>query len=395
MSLYNQLVKPKSASSASIIYKSLADESISPRQAIKILSDGSMCPIVHWNAIWHHRIAVELCARLCKDPFEFEGVYDDLFVYQQAYNRMFSTMPLRSNKSFSYYLGAIALDATLLSKKDSEKNLKVFHNIVTHLVGDGAFVEGSHYSIFCSSSFYKIYDLLCSYYGKTPMWVEVCEAMHKLKLWQGRISNSSGVVASIGDSWYEVVKPTEEYGRFKYDDMTVYRNKKFTVIKNHRKSPWALHEHPHLDEILVSVDGRWVVQGSGMPSYKQVMANPLKWRRPYNHYVVEKGLLLPFFWRLKKKNLSKRTINLSSETLNIHDEGENTIRWPCHTALYPIQKRPNKNLVEFAANGAEFWVSGNIKNVEYDYAWRSLTYRDEEKTKVICITGKDLITTIK
>ena len=159
MSIVNQLIKPASTAVAANHYSDLVNKRVEPSEILDKISNGSMCPIFHWNAIWHHRVVVELCAQLFEDKEQTAILFVDLKKYQRMYNRMYSTMPLRSNKSFSYYLGVVALDALLCSKNNREKHLKVFHNIITHLNGDGAFVEGSHYSIFCSQSFDRVYSI--------------------------------------------------------------------------------------------------------------------------------------------------------------------------------------------------------------------------------------------
>lgn len=393
MSIVNQLIKPASTAVAANHYSDLVNKRVDPSEILDKISNGSMCPIFHWNAIWHHRVVVELCAQTHeKEERDNAQFFQKLYDYQKMYNRMYSTMPLRSNKSFSYYLGVVALDATLKSKKNREEHLKVFHNIITHLNGDGAFVEGSHYSIFCSQSFDRVYDLLNSYYGETELWLEVCASMEKLQLWQRRISNKEGIVASIGDSWYEKVEPTDEYGKFEYQDMTIHRNENWTVVEHHRKSPWALHEHPHLDEVLVSKGGKWIVQGSGMPSYKQVMAKPLRWRRPRNHFYVEKSFDYMWIWRLLKSKLSNRHVQLTSDVVQIIDKGCKTIRWPIEDE-YKVDLE--NNIVHFAYNGAEFIVSGDIKSTSKGHSWQSTTYNNSHKIDVLRITGNNLITTIK
>lgn len=393
MSIVNQLVKPASTAVAANHYSNLVNRKTTPVIiAGEVVKNGSMCPIFHWNAIWHHRVAVELCAQLFEDKEQTLAIFGDLKKYQKMYNRMYSTMPLRSNKSFSYYLGVVALDALLESAKNKQKHLKVFHNIITHLNGDGAFVEGSHYSIFCSQSFDRVYDLLSSYYRDTPLWLEVCESMEKLQQWQRRISNSEGVVASIGDSWYEKVEPTDEIGSFVYKDMTIHRNKRWTVVSNHRYSPWALHEHPHFDEVLISKDGEWIVQGSGMPSYKQVMAKPFRWRRPRNHFYIEKSFDYMFIWRIMKSRINFRNINIGSDAVQVVDKGYNTIRWPMAESF---EYDKDKNIVTFSYKGADFVVSGDINNVSKGYAWQSTTYNNSVKVDVVRITGRNLITNVK
>ena len=391
MILINQLFKSVGAAEASNHFHNLTKNESTPSYLLNNFGiNGRMCPIFHWNAIWHHRIAVEISSQLFEKQNEVMVIANGLKKYRKNYQRMFSTMPLRSNKSFSYYLGMICLDA--ICGEYSEKNLKKFTSIIRHLVGDGAFVEGSHYSLFCSQSFKSAFILLDKFYKNNHIWNDACDSIKKLEEWQSRIANSEGVVASIGDSWYEKVEqPSTEEGSFSYKDMTILRNKKWVVVKNHRKSPWALHEHPHLNEVLISKDGKWIVQGSGMPSYKQVMAKPFQWRRPRNHFYTELGMDYMYIWRLNKKRIKNRTVTIEDDSLRIYDTGHNTIRWPIE-GEYDFKN--NLNTITFKYNNANFKVVGEVNNVKRGYAWQSTSYRNFKKVDVIRIEGFNLVTTV-
>ena len=65
MSIINQLIRPASTAVAANHYSNLVNRKTTPAIiAGEVVKNGSMCPIFHWNAIWHHRVAVELCAQL-------------------------------------------------------------------------------------------------------------------------------------------------------------------------------------------------------------------------------------------------------------------------------------------------------------------------------------------
>ena len=65
---------------------------------------------VHWNAIWSHRLAMEIACQLSGDY----GTYlNPLESYWKEYKKLYSTMPLCSNKSISHYVGQCCLDAVL------------------------------------------------------------------------------------------------------------------------------------------------------------------------------------------------------------------------------------------------------------------------------------------
>jgi len=391
MILLNQLLKSIGAAEASNHFHFLTKKEETCAYLVSNLGiNGKLCPIFHWNAIWHHRIAVEISAQLFEDSDKIAPIRESLKVYRENYNRMYSTMPLRSNKSFSYYLGAIALDA--INEEYNEKNFKTFYRITKHLVGDGAFIEGSHYSLFCSQSFDRIRSLLQSFYKENILWKDLCEVMEKLEDWQRIISNNEGVIASIGDSWYEKVEPSDKTGMFSYKDMTVHKNKRWTIVRNHRKSPWALHEHPHLTEVLVAKDDEWIVQGSGMPSYKHIMSNPIRWRRPRNHFYIEPSFDFIWLWRLCKSTNKVRMITLNEDDVSVYDDGFLTIRWPFEGNY---EWKTNSNEVTFKYKNGSFKVRGNIDNVKKGFSWQSTSYRKFKKVDVIRIEGRDLTTIIK
>ena len=144
--------------------------------------------------------------------------------------------------------------------------------------------------------------MLESFYGEdedSETWAKIKQKMEMLTLWQQLISSADGVVASIGDSWYEKSKRWDWLiGTFLYKDMTIQKTTDgWLTILNHRKTGFALHEHAHADEVLVAKGNKWIIQGSGMPSYKQVMAKPWRWRRPRNHFFSESKLDFYSLWR--------------------------------------------------------------------------------------------------
>ena len=55
-------------------------------------------------------------------------------------------------------------------------------------------------------------------------WVAIKQKMELLSTWQSNITSSDGVVASIGDSWYEKTDTSSDTGTFHYEDMTITRS---------------------------------------------------------------------------------------------------------------------------------------------------------------------------
>ena len=387
MSIITQMVLPFSAGVAGNWYHTLTNSSTVNVNALLKDSSSQLCPIIHWNAIWHHRIATEIATQI----FDGLRVQEDLVQkYRKKYLRMFSTLPLRSNKSFSYYVGACSLDA--ITKNYDKTNLERLQSITEELSCDGCFIEGTHYSIYCTETIGRAFSLLDQFYGQNEVWILIKERIGLVTHWQRRVSNAQGVVASIGDSWYEEVKPTDEEGIYDYFDMTIHRIAKWVVIQNHRKSRFALHEHPHLDEVLIAYGDKWIVQGSGMPSYKQVMANPLKWRRPRNHFISEGVYDLPWLWRLRKKESRSRSVVTNENAIRIIDSGYKTIRWPIDDGVRYIA---TSTKVQWVYNGCKFICSGEIDAIEEDFVYQSVRYREEKKIRVVRIQGKNLQTSVE
>ena len=395
MSLMTQTFRPLSAGEAGTYYHQLTKKEVTPKFLINEYGiKGALIPLIHWNPIWNHRIAIEIAAQLYEDEKHLIP-RDKLEIYRKTYQRAWSTMPLKSNKSFSYFVGAVALDA--LTNTYTQKNLDTLLSITEKLVGDGCFIEGSHYSLYCSSAYDRAFPLLESFYGEdenSETWAKIKQKMEMLTLWQQLISSADGVVASIGDSWYEKSKRWDWLvGTFSYKDMTIQKNEDgWLTIFNHRRTGFALHEHAHADEVLVAKGNKWIIQGSGMPSYKQVMAKPWRWRRPRNHFASESKLDFYSLWRFRKNSVSTRTVNIVKNSVTITDVGKKTIRFPVSDGCQWSQG--NGNLF-FEYNGFSFVVRGDIKNVKEDYAWQSGSYRVESKIKTLRIKGIDLITTIQ
>ena len=390
MSIMTQLFNPLSAGQAGTYYHQLCKEEITPKFLVNEYGiGGALIPLIHWNPIWNHRIAIEIAAQLNQDKNHLIP-RDKLETYRQTYQRAWSTMPLKSNKSFSYFVGACALDA--LTHTYTQKNLHTLLSITDKLVGDGCFTEGSHYSLYCSDAYNRAFPLLDSFYEKDETWIEIKQKMEKLTISQHLITNSDGVVASIGDSWYEKSKASDAVGTFDYRDMTIKRKNGWVTVANHRKTGFALHEHPHADEVLVAKDNKWIIQGSGMPSYKQVMAKPWIWRRPRNHFSSESKLDFYSLWRFRKKFVNTRSVFTNDSNVMIQDVGKKTIRFPVNDGC---QWSEGNGTLFFEYNGFSFVVRGDIINVKEDYAWQSGGYREEKKIKVLRIKGTDLVTTIQ
>ena len=387
MSIITQTVFPFSAAVAGNWYHTLANSNTVDVNGLLKDSSSKLCPIIHWNAIWHHRIATEIAAQV----FDGTKVEKDLLEnYRLKYLKMFSTLPLKSNKSFSYYVGACSLDA--ITDNYDKRNLERLHLIIDKIGADGCFLEGTHYSIYCTDTIGRAFFLLDRFYDQDDVWILIKEKIDSVNLWQRLVSNSVGVVASIGDSWYEKVEPIDQQGVYRFDDMMIHRTGDWVVIQNHRKNHFALHEHPHLDEVLIAHKDKWIIQGSGMPSYKQVMANPLKWRRPRNHFITEGAYDIPWLWRLRKKDARTRNVVVNDENIKIIDSGYKTIRWPIDDGVRYIATGYK---LEWIYNGCKFICSGKIDAIQEDFAYQSMRYREEKKVRVIRIQGKNLQTSVE
>jgi len=394
MSLSTQLFGALSTGEAGTYFHQLTKKEVTPTYLINQYGiKGALAPLIHWNSIWHTRIAIEIAAQLNEDKKHLIP-RDKLEIYRKTYQRAWSTMPLKSNKSFSYFVGAVALDA--LTNTYTQKNLDTLLSITEKLVGDGCFIEGSHYSLYCSSAYDRAFPMLESFYGEdedSETWAKIKQKMEMLTLWQQLISSADGVVASIGDSWYEKSTRWDWLtGTFLYKDMTIQKTTDgWLTILNHRKTGFALHEHAHADEVLVAKGNKWIIQGSGMPSYKQVMAKPLRWRRPRNHFFSESKLDFYSLWRFRKNSFSTRTVNIVKDSVTITDVGKKTIRLPVDDHC---KWSAGNGTLFFEYNGFSFVVRGDIKNVKECHSWQSGSYKIEKKIKVLRIKGTNLITTI-
>ena len=384
-----QLFKPLSTGQSGTYYHELCKKEVTPSFLINEYGiKGALIPLISWNPIWNHRIAGEIAAQLHEDRNLIAR--DKLELYRKTYQRAWST-GIKSNKSFSYFVGACALDA--ITNTYTLKNLETLRKITDYLVIDGCFIEGSHYSLYCSTAYERVLPLLDSFYENDGHWTHIKEKMRLLATWQSNITSSDGVVASIGDSWYEKTNTSSDTGTFHYTDMTIKRSKSgWLVVANHRKTGFALHEHGHADEVLVAKDDQWIIQGSGMPSYKQVMAKPWRWRRPRNHFFSESKWDFYSLWRFRKNSVITRSADINNGNVTIKDIGNKVVRFPVADTC---QWTHTNNTVFFEYNGYSFVTRGNVKNVKEDYAWQSGGYRVEKKIKVLRIKGTDLITTIK
>jgi hypothetical protein len=237
-----------------------------------------------------------------------------------------------------------------------------------------------------------VLPLLEGFYENDGHWIHIKQKMELLSAWQNNITSSDGVVASIGDSWYEKTNTSSDTGTFHYDDMTIKRSKSgWLVVANHRKTGFALHEHGHADEVLVAKDDQWIIQGSGMPSYKQVMAKPWRWRRPRNHFFSESKWDFYSLWRFRKNSVITRSADINDGNVTIKDIGNKVVRFPVADTC---QWTHTNNTVFYEYQGYSFITKGNVKNVKEDFAWQSGGYRVEKKIKVLRIKGTDLETTI-
>ena len=353
----------------------------------------------HWNAIWHHRLAMEIAAQVWEKNL-IKHYVSELQDYHSGYSTLLSTKPLASNKSISHYVGQCALDCVV--NQISKNNLKSLYTVLDKVTIDGAFAEGAHYSKYVTDCFDRTKKMFDSFYENhedesiREIYGEIARRVRLIKEWQRLISDSDGVMAVIGDGWYEKVEPIKKDGVFNYIDMTIIREKGWLIIKNHRKSKFALHEHPHINELLIAKDDKWIIQGSGMPSYKHIMKKPFRWRRPRNHFNIESIYDFYILWRLRKNSLNPFTVEFSDNKIVIHSTflENKTIRLPFDDNFVLSTKSVDCYYLHY--NGFSLIVRGSdVKSAKTDYAWQSGKYREEKKIKVARITGSDLFITIE
>jgi len=360
---------------------------------------------IHWNAIWHHRLAMEIACQV-SEVGDYHTFHTSLEDYWRGYKQLYSTMPFCSNKSISHYVGQCALDAVLCKK--NEKNILTLDKALKTVTKDGAFTEGGHYSKYVTDCFDRVENLFEKWYIEESnsavlkeSYQSIKENVAKVKSWQQLISDTDGVMAVIGDGWHEKVEPLDVQGVFHYDDMTIKRQGSWLVIQNHRVNGFALHQHPHCNEFLIAHNNDWLIKGSGMPSYKHVMKKPFKWRRPRNHFFTESKWDWWWLWRHRKSKVddspSARTLKVDDyfqnpDSLVITESNKKIIRWPGERDNI---KREDDNSLTWKYGKFSFKVEGiNIKLMGSDYAYAATTYRNEQKIPVIRISGEHLITRI-
>ena len=356
---------------------------------------------IHWNAIWSHRLAMEIACKL-SDNGDVGTFLRSVETYWKEYKKLYSTMPLCSNKSISHYVGQCCLDA-LLGKVD-EKNILTLDKALQKVTKDGAFTEGGHYSKYVTDCFDRSANLFEKWYGQNnnevlkSSYKRIKNNVRRVKEWQQRISDTDGVMAVIGDGWYEKVISTDEEGCFDYDDMTITRKGLWLIIQHHRINPFALHQHPHCNEIMIAHDKDWLVRGSGMPSYKHVMKKPFKWRRPRNHFFTESKWDWWWIWRHRRSwslydTARNRTVSLGSNSITITESGKNIIRWP--GVREHVKVLEGGNSLSWNYGKFSFLIEGiNIKLLGKDHAYAATTYGNEEEIPVVRINGENLKTRI-
>jgi hypothetical protein len=156
-----------------------------------------------------------------------------------------------------------------------------------------------------------------------------------------------------------------------------------------------LHQHPHGDEILIAHQNDWLIQGSGMPSYKHVMAKPWRWRRPRNHFFSETIWDWFVLWRHRVgwaiDKVNSRGVEIEGKELNVRESGRKVIRWPGER-----ENVINGATLKWSYGKFTFEVSGiNIKLLRAGSAYRSTTYGNYQKVPVVRIRGENIETRIK
>ena len=367
---------------------------------------------VSWNAIWAHRLAIEIACQF--DELGDSGTYiKELQSYHKEYKKLYSTLPLVSNKSISHYVGQCALDALLCVP--NERNIITLADIFNDVAKDGAFTEGAHYSKYVTDCFDRAENLFEKWYGGNDNSIlrinysYIMESLAKVKRWQRLITDTRGVMAVIGDGWHETVNSTDEQGSFYYKDMTIYRKDKWLAIKNHRQNGFSLHQQAHCDEILIAHDEDWLIKGAGMPSYKEVMAHPVKWRRPRNHFFSETNWDIWVLWRHRIPEMSwsnelaiDRIVRIDGKTLTIIDRGKKTLRYPGDrvtlSETFTLRDKASadeRQKIKWTYSKFTFVVEGvNIELLKDDVVCAATTYGNQKTIPVLRVKGEDIITRI-
>ena len=351
-----------------------------------------------WNPIWSHRLAIEIACQLVESK-DYGTFLKPLIKYRDEYEKMYSTMPLCSNKSISHYVGLCALDAVL--RNVNEKHITRLAAIFNHVVKDGAFTEGGHYSEYVIECFDRTGVLFDNWFGESDnkilrdSYIHISNNVGKVKTWQSRIADTDGVMAVIGDGWNEKIISRPNDGVFYYEDMTIHRQDDWVAIHHHRQNPFSLHQHPHGDEILIAHKNNWLIKGSGMPSYKHIMRKPWKWRRPRNHFFTETIWDWWILWRMRVRlaidGPGSRSVNIEGKTLTIYETGKRVVRFPGNRSdVAPLTNELRWNYDRF-----HFHVKGiNTKLLMKDHVHVATTYGNEETLPVVRIKGENIITRI-
>ena len=71
---------------------------------------------IHWNAIWHHRLAMEISCQVY-EMGDYHTFWKSIEDYAKGYSQLYSTMPLCSNKSISHYVGPVSYTHLTLPTK--------------------------------------------------------------------------------------------------------------------------------------------------------------------------------------------------------------------------------------------------------------------------------------
>jgi len=187
--------------------------------------------------------------------------------------------------------------------------------------------------------------------------------------------------------------------------MTIYRKDKWLAVKNHRQNGFSLHQQAHCDEILIAHEGDWLIKGAGMPSYKEVMSHPFKWRRPRKHFFSETNWDIWILWRHRIPELTwkndvalDRLVKIDGNTLTITERPEKrTLRFPGTRELLSAEEdlKTGKQKIKWTYSKFTFVVEGvTIELLKDDVVCAATTYGNEKTIPVLRIKGEDIITRI-
>ena len=373
-------------------------------------------PWPQWNPIWMHRAIIE-CCRYSWDENKAVSVgewADHLRATRKKLASQWDTTLFgrgNSNKSFTHYLTLCCLDAAV-----GDANLEPYQKLIAiyqEMAPDGCWREGIHYGLFCYDAIFRAWDLLNGVWPIHQRGALIrCFLAHQE--WLAVTKNHEGVWPAVGDGWPEsevdlwIDIPTPrkfnagEPITIEYEDMTVHRNKDWVVIHNHRWSGPCYHEHCEGDGILVSYKGEWVLPGDGCPTWFRKVLAPWKWDRPKNHWGSLRSEEWPVFWRLFRRELGWRTVELLRNGVIITDVLGEDVQWPTQNVpgiefgmRLGVSHISNREFADWKCGPLGFHVEA-AAGIEAKVSHANVTtgYKKSKRVSAVRVRGQHMVTNV-